>query len=382
MKITGIICEYNPLHLGHQKQIDAIRASHGSDSGIVCLMSGDFVQRGEPAIVDKMRRAEAALRCGADLVLQLPVTVSLSSAEGFASGGVKILSSICHYLCFGCETESYDGMMHIAKLLLSPEYPPLLQQYLQSGISFPAARQAALESLGADASLLSSPNNILAIEYCKAIVQQGTPLQPMLIHRGGSYHTQALDSQNPSATALRSAMVGGQDFLSYIPAPAHSCFDGAPLHTLHTGERAILAKLRCMTDAEFEALPYGAEGLWRKLMHAARKESTLEAIMTSVKSKRYTYTRIARMVMCAYLGITAHALVEPVPYVRVLALNDRGRTILNHARTRGEFPNIGQVMPHPYQLLENRCGDLYGLFAQGPCDPAGAEKERRVIYLP
>ena len=105
MKVTGIICEYNPLHLGHKKQFDFIRARHGEDSAIVCLMSGNFVQRGEPAIVDKMCRAEAAIRCGADLVLDLRVTVSLSSAEGFAAGGVKLLAPFCDDLCFGCATE-------------------------------------------------------------------------------------------------------------------------------------------------------------------------------------------------------------------------------------------------------------------------------------
>ena len=206
MEITGIICEYNPLHLGHKKQLDHIRKTIGPDCGIVCLMSGNFVQRGAPAIIDKMRRAEAAVRCGADLVLELPVTCSLSSAEGFAAGGVEILSGFCDFLCFGAETAHSAALMATARALLAPEFPQMLRQQLDKGLSFPAARQSALEAMGLDASLLRTPNNILAIEYCKAILSQGTALKPMVIHRPGSYHDTAPDPENPSATALRLLM--------------------------------------------------------------------------------------------------------------------------------------------------------------------------------
>ena len=381
MKVTGIICEYNPLHLGHKKQFDWIRARHGKDSAIVCLMSGNFVQRGEPAIVDKMYRAEAALRCGADLVLELPVTVCLSSAEGFAAGGVKFLAPFCDDLCFGCETETPAQLMQIAKLLLSDAYRELLQKHLQTGVSFPAARQAALAQLGADDSIITQPNNILAVEYCKAILQENTKMQPMPILRKGGYHDTVLDPSEPSATALRSAMLGSTEYLPYIPQQAHTCFENAQLHERSAGERAMLAHLRRMTDADFEALPYGAEGLWRKLMHAARRESSVEGILQSVKSKRYTYSRISRMVMCAFLGITEEILNAPAPYARVLALNDTGRKILNTARQYGCFPNVGEPQLHPYQALENRCGDLYGLFAVDGAEPAGLEEKRRIIYI-
>lgn len=382
MKVTGIICEYNPLHLGHKKQFDFIRARHGEDSAIVCLMSGNFVQRGEPAIVDKMYRAEAAIRCGADLVLELPVTVSLSSAEGFAAGGVRLLAPFCDDLCFGCETEKPDQLMQIARLLLSDAYRQILQQQLQTGISFPAARQVALAQLGADDSIVTQPNNILAVEYCKAILQENTKMQPMAILRRGSYHDTVLDPNEPSATAVRSAMTGSNDYLPYIPQEAHACFTDAPLHTRNAGERAILAHLRRMRDAEFEALPYGAEGLWRKLMHAVRREASVEDILQSVKSKRYTYTRLSRMVMCAFLGITEEMRSAPAPYARVLAFNDTGRKILNTARQSGSFPNVGQTQQHPYQALENRCNDLYGLFAIDGAEPAGLEEKRRIIYIP
>lgn len=380
MKITGIICEYNPLHLGHRKQMDTIRATIGEDSGIVCLMSGNFVQRGAPAIIDKALRSKAAVLCGADLVLELPLPYALSSAEGFAAGGVSILGKFCDYLCFGSETASKELLLQTAGALLSDSFPPLLKEELDTGKSFPAARQAALAAMGADASVLSRPNDILAAEYCKAILAQNSPMAPMPIKREGSYHAETADKENPSATSLRKLMLSGGDWAEYLPAPARDVFAGAPLHTLDAGERAVLARLRTMTDEEFEALPYGSEGLWRKLMHAARREASLEAIADSVKSKRYTRTRIDRMILCAFLGLTKAEMDTPAPYARVLAFNDKGREVLKKARETGHFPNIGEDTAHPYQQLEYRADDLYGLFSEPAPSPAGQETKRRVYY--
>ena len=362
MHVTGIICEYNPLHLGHLKQMDLIRTRRGADSSIVCLMSGDFVQRGHPAIVNKIRRAEAAVRCGADLVLELPVTAAIASAERFASEGVRLLGGFCHELCFGTETADTQALMATAKALLSPEFSETLRTELDKGLSFPVARQAALAAMGLDAALLSTPNNILAVEYCKAILTQNSPMKPFPIHRAGRYHDTAPDPENPSATALRRMFPEG-DWETYVPAEAVECFRDATAHTLSAGERAVLCKLRTMTDAEFEALPYSSEGLWRKLMHAARRDATLDAVAEAVKSKRYTRTRIDRMILCAFLGLTAKDLESPTPYARVLAFNDRGREILKTARTGGNFPNIGEKQDHPFQTIEDRCDALYGLFA-------------------
>lgn len=380
MGITGIICEYNPFHLGHKKQFDIIRRDRGENQGIVCLMSGNFVQRGHPAIVDKSLRAKAAVLCGADLVLELPVTAALSSAEGFAARGVEILSPFCDELCFGAESEDSRSLMEIARALLDEGFGPLLRLELEKGLSFPAARQAALEKMGLDGNLVTRPNNILAVEYCKAILTQGSKMKPFPILRQGNYHDTGVDEENPSATAVRGLMLRNHDWKSCIPQPAAEIFTNAPLHAIDAGERAVLSRLRTMSDGEFEALPYGSEGLWRKLMHAARQETSLEQILTAVKSKRYTRTRLDRMVMCAFLGLTAEDLNRPAPYIRVLALNDKGREILKKARQFGAFLNAGERAEDPYQDLEIRCGRLYGLFAEeGPESPT-VEENRRVFY--
>ena len=377
MKVTGIVCEYNPLHLGHRKQIRFLK---DRGDAVVCIMSGNFVQRGHPALFDKSLRAEAALACGADLVLELPITCALSSAEGFAAGAVRFLSVLCDGICFGAETDDLSRITNTARALLDPAFSPALRAQLDTGKSFPAARQAALEEMGLDASLLASPNNILAVEYCKAIFAQGSPLAPVLIHREGGYHDTLPDPENPSATAIRAAIAAGEAWESYVPEAAAALFQNAPRHSLSAGERAILGKLRTMTDSEFEALPYGSEGLWRKLMHAARREATLEAVLESVKSKRYTRTRLDRMVMCAFLSISQEILETPAPYARVLAFKDTGRALLAKTKKTALFPNAGESIDHPYQILETRCGALYGLFAEETPEPPDTERRRRVSY--
>ncbi len=379
MEATGIVCEYNPLHLGHKKQLDTIKTMY-PDGGIVCLMSGNYVQRGHPAIIDKTLRAQAAVLSGADLVLELPLTASLSSAEGFAQEGVRILGGFCKRLCFGAENADSKALMTTAEALLSPRFSEALRLQLDKGLSFPAARQAALETLGLSGDLLTLPNNILATEYCKAILQQNSAMEVLPILRQGSYHNTAADPENPSATAVRELMLKGSSWANYVTSEAKAIWEDAVLHSLSAGENAILYRLRTMTDSEFEALPYGSEGLWRKLMHNTRSCATLEQLLTATKSKRYTRTRLDRMVMCAFLGLTEELLASPAPYARVLAFNDRGRELLKTARETGMFPNAGEPVAHPYQELEYRAGSLYGLFAIGSTESPQLEEDRRVFY--
>ena len=381
MRTVGIVCEYNPLHKGHRKQLRAVREHFGEDTSIVCAMSGNFVQRGMPAIIDKTLRAEAAVRCGADLVLELPVTRALQSAEGFAAGGVEILKELCDTLCFGAETADREGLMACAKALISEDFPPLLREDLEKGCSFPAARQAALERMAMDPGIVREPNDILGIEYCKAILSQDAGMDILPIKREGSYHAEIADNDNPSATAVRELMLYRHNWNTFVPRNARAIFESAPLHTMTAGERAVLYRLRTMTDEEFEALPYGSEGLWRKFMRACREEATLEDIIAATKSKRYTRTRIDRMIMCAFLGIDREMLTAPAPYTRVLAFTDRGRSILKDAKKSGRYLNAGEKAEGPFWELEKRCEDLYGLFRTEAVAAPGTEEKRRIFYL-
>ena len=176
-------------------------------------------------------------------------------------------------------------------------------------------------------------------------------------------------------------MVESGMWLDFVPEKARDCFRDANLHTIDAGERAVLAKLRTMTDAEFETVPYGSEGLWRKLMHNARRFANLEDVITATKSKRYTRTRLDRMVMCAFLGITEEMMQSPAPYVRLLAFNDRGRSILRKKKENFPVLNAGERSTDPYWELEKRAGDLYGLFCAGTPEPPCKEENSRVVYV-
>ncbi|MBR4864582.1 MAG: nucleotidyltransferase family protein [Oscillospiraceae bacterium] len=375
--VTGVICEYNPFHLGHKKQLDVIRKDD-PDGTIVCIMSGNFVQRGAPAIIDKTHRAKAAILSGADLVLELPITSALSSAEDFAAGGVSALNGFCDRLCFGAETADVTLLQKTADCLLSEEYRTALRLHLDKGLSFPAARQEALTEIGINTDFISKPNNILAVEYCKAILSQNSSMTPYPITRHGNYHSTDADTENPSATFIRQQMANNAPWECFIPQEAAECFKDAKRHYTHNGERAILYKLRTMSDAEFEALPYGSEGLWRKLMHAARSCATLDEIIAETKSKRYTRTRLDRMIMCAYLGITKAQLESNAPYIRVLAFNQKGRKALKSAREYGNYFNIGQRIDSWYQDIEDNSGSLYGLFAEEAPENANIEQKKRI----
>lgn len=373
MKNLGIICEYNPFHHGHAKQI-------GMFERTICLMSGNYVQRGEPAIIDKYTRARAAVACGASLVLELPITAAISSAEGFADGAVDVFTRLgcVDGICFGSESGDINNIMLTAKKLCRPELSSFLRTELDKGVSFPVARQMALNAMGADTGVLERPNDILAVEYCKAILRRNSPLKAVTIRREGDYHG-GNDAQNPSASFLRTRA----DWSGYMPYEAWEIFKQVPRYSVSAGERAWLARLRAMSEAEFEALPFGSEGLWRKLMHACRKEASLEAIIDAVKSKRYTRTRIMRMLLCAYLGITEQMIKRPAPYVRILAFDEKGREILHEMRqcTQISLINAGQEPPDAdYAELERRASDLYGLFRENEPEAPSKEQNARVLY--
>ena len=356
MKNIGIICEYNPFHNGHAKQIAAFENT-------VCLMSGNFVQRAEPAIMDKYVRARAAVACGASLVLELPITYAIASAEGFADGGVELLSRLgcIDAICFGSEEGDINNIMSTAKSLLQPEFSEVLRTELQEGVSFPVARHRALEAMGAEARLLERPNDILAVEYCKALLRRNSDIEAITLRREGDYHT-GTDAHNPSASFLRTQ----EDWSGYVPQAALEVYRSAPRYHLFAGQRAMLARLRAMSEAEFEQLPYGSEGLWRKVMHACREKASLEQIIDAAKSKRYTRTRIMRILMCAYLGINEAMMRAEIPYVRVLAMNDAGREVLRQSKSKRRIPLLhGEERPPEctYSELERRVAALYELFA-------------------
>ena len=381
LKTVGIICEYNPFHLGHARQFRLIREQLGAETRIVCVMSGNYVQRGMPAMWDKLIRAETALRCGADLVLELPITGVLQSAEGFARTGVEILNRLgcVDYLCFGAECGNEAALMEMAGYMDSSTFQQDLKDGMAQGLPYAAARQAALHDRE---QLLSKPNNILGLEYCRAILQLHSSMQPMAVLRNGDYHDQKANQIEPSATAVRSLYPNG-DWQNYVPAAVSAVLEHAPWYHITYGERALLARLRGLSNEEWENCAHGSEGLWSKAMKAARSKSDYSSIADAIKSKRYPMTRIHRLLLCAYLGISDADLKQSIPYIRILASNTSGRELLRDAKNRADLMlvNTGQrPSDSAYYRMECRCTDLYTLFAAPDHQPVcGVEQTARII---
>ncbi|MBQ6000693.1 MAG: nucleotidyltransferase family protein [Clostridia bacterium] len=392
MRIAGVVCEYNPFHTGHQHQLAATRLA-GADA-IVCVMSGNFVQRGEPALISKWTRAEAAVRCGADLVVELPTSCALLSAEGFADNAVSLLLSVgINLLSFGSEGGDAASVFSAAKLLCSEHFEPLLREELALGLPYAAARQRALIRLGGKGELLTNPNDNLAVEYCKALIRREMQLPLFAVQRQGAGHNQPADRLGSSlaqaeagsfsASALRSDYfeTGGALWKTAVPHAALPLFEaelaetgGASLLLL---ERSLIASLRKSGLAELLSFPDAAPDLVNRLKRSSSLPS-LEEILTETASKQYTRSRARRLILRCFLGLS-HA--GPPDYLRILAFNDTGRELLRRAQ-EGALPVITKPAAHKALLAEEALlTNLYSLFAKRPL-PAARELTASPKYVP
>ena len=381
MPTAGIVAEYNPFHRGHALQIARTRQVLGEEAGIVCVMSGHWVQRGECALTDKWTRAALALAGGADLVLELPTPWSMARAETFARGAVELLAAtgVVDTLSFGSEGGEAAPLRTAAACLDSPAYRLALRRRLDQGLPFAQCRQAAVaELVGPEiADCLARPNDNLAVEYLRAC-PPGMGI--LAIPREGAAHDGAPQGGYASASALRALIRGGreEEAAPYLTRP----WQGEATN-LTRCERAVLARLRTMGEDDFAALPDGGagEGLPRRLCRAAQAARSLEEFYTLAKTKRYAHARLRRLAMGAFLGLgpTPPAL----PYLRVLGLNDRGRELLRQMGTRAALPVVTKpararrLSPEARALFEaeGRYTDLYALCFPQPL-PCGLEWTR------
>lgn len=351
MKKVGIVAEYNPFHGGHRYQIEQTRLRFGEDCGVIAVMSGNFVQRGECAITDKWRRAESALKGGVDLVLELPTVWAVSSAEHFAFGAVSILKAAgAEALSFGSESGDGTTIQRAADALDCAEFQAALRDYLREGMPFARCRQLAAEHiLGDGADCLSTPNDNLGVEYLRAARRLGFAPEVLAVPRVGALHDGGAHPEYPSASFLREQILCGA-----LPMddPAE----------LRRNERAVLARLRAMSPEDFAALPDSGEGLDHRLYEAVRQARTLEQVYDLAKTKRYAHARIRRMVLWAALGLKESDRPNAPPYLRVLGVNKRGREML---RSIPEEVTVITKPAHgkglPLMELEARCTDFYAL---------------------
>ena len=369
MSVIGIVGEYDPFHYGHKHHIEQTKAVLGEDSPVVCVMSGDFIQRGEAAIFSKYARAEAALKGGADLVLELPLPWVLSSAEGFARGAVGLLAAtgVVTHLSFGSECGDTEPLCSLAELMLDPGFGSAIRSELEldEGIPFALARERAAEKrIGDKAKLLKAPNNILAVEYIKAIYDQSLPLKPVTVPRFGAGHDASGGTGPRSASEIRAAMSSGVDIAPFVPEGVYNIYErekrlGRGPVFMSKLEIPVLSRLRMLDDEAFASLPDAGEGLENRLCRAARSECSLDAVVSAAKSKRYALSRIRRMTVCAALGIKSGDAAGIPPYIRVLAANSRGCELLRRMDGTACVPVV--TKPASVNRLDAECKRIFDI---------------------
>lgn len=398
MRVAGIVAEYNPFHNGHAIHIEKTREPNGGCEAthIVAIMSGSFVQRGEPAVLTKFDRAKAALAGGVDLVIELPLPWCLSSAEGFALGAISLLNSLgcVNVLSFGSEVGKIEPLQKAVTIMETPRFASLLKYQLGLGISFAEAQQKALAEIAGTtaASVLETPNNTLGIEYLKALRNGDSPMELFTVQRQGSSH----DSMTPigniaSASYLRTLLFSDRllNTLPYMPAGCAAVISKAAqegrVPTIADAlDRAVLSQLRRLSPDDFKALPAMSEGLENRVYAATRKASSLKELEESIKAKRYPLTRIRRLIWSAFLGVTKEYTAKKPPYIRVLAANERGKEILSVAKPTAPLlyraSQVAKLDEECQRLweLETRATDLHALACPIPL-PCGTDHTTGLI---
>lgn len=391
MNITAIIAEFNPFHNGHRYLIE--KARENGATHIIAVMSGNFVQRGSPAIFDKFTRAKTALLNGIDLVLEMPLHISLSSAEMFGEGSVSLINSLncVNSLYFGAECDDVSQLEKIADTLLCDEFNQKIKVELSTGVSYPTARETAITDImdGCYNDIISKPNNILAIEYIKAIKKIRANISPMLVQRVGvSHNSNTTCNEFASATALRAMIENCDDIEQYIPQPALDIYNSADINSLKYAENAILAKLRTMSESDFSALPDVSEGLEKRIVSAVASSTSLTELYDNIKTKRYTHSRIRRIIMCAYLSLTKGKFPLDMGFARVLAFNQKGAEIMNIAKKSGGVPLISSLadikkigkLESSYAEWLSQTTDLYSLMKNNP-DICGTDYRKKPFII-
>lgn len=388
MKSCAIICEYNPFHNGHKYLIDRAR-ENGFDT-VVAIMSGNLTQRGELALCGKAARAKAALFGGADLVVELPSVFAMASASYFATAGVYLAAALgCDGLVFGSESGKINKLTIVAERLESKELEAAVCEKMKSGIGYAAARQAVYtERFGKDEAL-SSPNDILGIEYLRAIKRLGANLTPICFKRVGASHDgDSTAGEFASASFLREQIRLGklESITPFIPNETavilENCIKLGKISDVKRLDAAVLSHLRSMTAADFSALPDIEQGLDFRLYHAVGKAQNLDEVFALAGTKRYTAARIRRIVLAGYFGIFADRRPALPTYLRILGMTGQGEA---HLKEHGPYPvpialRATALREDEVFQLESHITDLFVLSFDKP-DMRGSEWTTPIIKL-
>lgn len=380
MQVTGVICECNPFHFGHEKAAKAAK-DLGADA-VIGVMSGNFVQRGEPACMSKFDRAEAMARHGFDLVLELPVRFALASSQRFAAAGIRLLDAVgaADTLLFGSECGDLELLRDAAAVLCSPDTVDGIRKRQENGVPYPAAQEQILSAtLGQEkAGALRGGNNLLALDYMKALETETSGLRPVTIRR---------TEDGWSAHGIRERMREGLPLEGAVPddlIPGYKECNGPDADSF---SRTCLLRLRDCTEADLARLPDGKGGLDQRIFRAAGKAASLDELYEAVKTRRYTMSRVKRMTLCAVLGLYGSQDVYP-PYARILAIGERGKEVLSVMKDTASVPFSSDVralaasssLASEMIAEEMRTDDFYNLNRTQPV-PVGEDCTRRLFVL-
>lgn len=356
MKIAGIVAEYNPFHLGHRYQIDCLRKM--GYEGIVVAMSGNFVQRADAALTDKYSRAQAAVHGGADLVLELPLPYALASAEEFAAGGIRVLTStgVVNAVSCGCESGDEKNLRQY-RALCRAETLGKIGEKIKKGLSYPAACKAAVGELGEAWS--EEANDVLALAYRKALDRIAPEIPLVAIKRKGNFHDYE-GTGFESAESIRKRLRRGEDVTDALPDGAYELLKSQPFADLSRLERGILAYYRTASPKSLKAFYGMREGLAERICKQSDAAS-LEELYERVKTKRFPHSAVRRAVLCGYLQIPAS--LPEISYLRVLAFNEKGQEILREMKERSFLPVVSKLSPQMWE--EPRFSPLVNVQLQG-----------------
>ncbi len=384
MGITGIIAEFNPLHNGHKHLIDAAKAL---EKPVAAVISGNFVQRGECACLEKGKRTELALKSGVDIVAELPSLWSMSTAQNFALGGVWQLYSLgCNEIIFGSECGEIDKLTSIADIMCSDDFFKELTKDVNGANTFAVAREEAAGRLGADVSVLRNPNDNLGVEYIIAAKKLNLPINFRCIKREGASHdSRCISGDFVSASYIREELMRGNIAFAerFMPSNLHGDICKKDIADTKRLETAILSALRTKTAKDFATLPDISEGLHNRLEFAVRVATSLEELQAQLKSKRYTLARVRRLILSAFLGFDNSFFMRTPPYVRLLGASEKGLGELSKG-------TLYDVLTKPAQIkalsadaekvfsAECRATDIYTLSLKSPLE-AGLEYKRKFL---
>ncbi|MGL4570971.1 MAG: nucleotidyltransferase [Clostridium sp.] len=364
MNLTGIITEYNPFHLGHKYHLTNAKKETNCN-GVVCVMSGNFMQRGNPAILDKWTRAKMAVLNGVDLVLELPLIYSLSSAEDFAYGGVKLLNSLncINNIYFGSESGDISKLKEIASILYyePEEYKKFLKENLKNGLPFHKSRANSLNSIMNDAEtyeILSNSNNILGIEYIKALLKLESTINPFTLKReGNNYNDKNLSNSFSSATSIRETLKNSSNFnetKNSLPVESYNIINNFKKENYNFSFDENLfyfLKYKLLTKGDYlKNIDDVSEGLDNKILKEILSSNSLDELILKSKSKRYTYTRISRILSKFFIGFEDFDVQslkkEEITYIRPLAFNETGASILKNIKNNSDINIITKLPKH------------------------------------